>query len=345
IWSGAILNHYGPTEATIGCCTFVLGSGPGPYEPATVPIGRPIANTSCYVLDDRMQPVPIGVSGVLFVGGAGVARGYIGQPELTVELVTPDPFAAAPESRMYNTGDLARWLHDGNLEFLGRSDDQVKIRGYRVEPAEVEVALRSHSQVAEAVVVSADGASGERRLVAYCTTVGPAGEDNLRSHLADRLPEFMVPSAIVIIDAIPRTPSGKIDRLALPDPQTVSETAGVAYVAPRTPVEQAIAAVWSQTLGVQRIGAQDDFFELGGHSLLATQVVAQVRSEFAVDLPLHSLFTCPTVELLAAEIVQMMGASEEDETAKLLTALEGLSDEEAERLLAGETSRSDGGAS
>jgi amino acid adenylation domain-containing protein len=340
----AVLNHYGPTEATIGCCTFAVPDGPGPYEPASVPIGRPIANTSCYVLDAGMEPVPIGVPGTLYIGGAGVARGYIGQPELTAELFIADPFSSTPGARMYNTGDLARWLPDGTLEFLGRSDDQVKIRGYRVEPAEVEAALRSHPQVGEAVVVAAPAGSGERRLVAYCTTTEPGVEDDLRGHLATVLPEFMLPAVIVTLDAMPRTPSGKIDRLSLPDPASVSESTATPYLAPRTPVEQAIAVIWQQTLGVQRIGVQDDFFDLGGHSLLATQVVAQVRSELAVDLPLHSLFTCPTIELLAAEIVGMMGDSESDEdTASLLAELEGLSDEEAERLLAGGAPQPEGG--
>jgi amino acid adenylation domain-containing protein len=336
--SCAVLNHYGPTETTIGCCTFAVGDGPGPYEPATVPIGRPISNTSCYVLDARMQPVPIGVPGTLFVGGEGVARGYIGAPELTREAFLEDPFTDAPGTRMYNTGDVVRWLPDGTLEFLGRVDEQVKIRGYRVEPAEVETALRSHPAVGEAVVVTSPAPSGEHRLVAYCTTVGAADEHELRSHLAQLLPEFMLPSAIVTLDAMPRTPSGKVDRLSLPDPETVAEPSGPAYVAPRTPVEQAIVAVWSKILGVEKIGVEDDFFELGGHSLLATQVVAQVRSELAVDLPLHSLFTCPTVELLAAEIMSLMGGAD-DETASLLAELEGLSDEEAERLLADETTR------
>jgi amino acid adenylation domain-containing protein len=359
----SILNHYGPTEATVGCCTFPVTNGPGPYEPATVPIGRPIANTACYVLDDRGQPAPAGVPGRLFIGGSGVARGYVGQPELTAEVFVPDPFASAqpddsgaarsgeagtageargrragskPEARMYDTGDVVRWLPDGALEFLGRSDEQVKIRGYRVEPAEIEVALRSHPAVGEAVVLAPATASGERRLVAYCTTDGVVREDALRSHLAGLLPEFMVPSAIVTLDTLPRTPSGKVDRLSLPDPQTVADSSTAGYVAPRTPVEQAVAALWSQTLGIEKISVDDDFFELGGHSLLATQVVAQVRSELAVDLPLHSLFTCPTVELLAAEIVQLMGDSEHDDTDELLAQLEGLSDEEAERLLAGE---------
>ncbi|MDQ6606642.1 MAG: amino acid adenylation domain-containing protein [Actinomycetota bacterium] len=331
-----ILNHYGPTEATIGCCTFPVGDGPGPFAPATVPIGRPIANSSCYVVDDRLRPVPLGVPGRLFIGGAGIARGYVGQPELTAERFGPDPFAEQPEARMYETGDLARWLPDGTLEFLGRDDEQIKVRGYRVEPAEVEAALRSHPAVSDAVIVTQAGASGDLRLVAYCATTGAVSPDELRSHLANWLPEFMIPPVIATLDVLPRTPSGKVDRRSLPDPATLTGQAASAHVAPRTPIEEAVAAMWAQTLGLERVGVTEDFFEIGGHSLVATQVVAQVRSGLAVDLPLHSLFTCPTVESLAAEIMRMMGESEQDETAELLAELEGLSDEDAERLLAGE---------
>ncbi len=330
-----ILNHYGPTEATVGCCTFPVGDGPGEYEPATVPIGRPIAGDTCYVLDGARQLVPLGAPGELHIGGAGVARGYIGAPELTAERFLPDPFASTPAARMYNTGDVARWLPDGTLEFLGRVDEQVKIRGYRVEPTEVESALRTHEHVREAIVVTRPGSADELRLVAYCTLELEVSPAELRAHLAQWLPEFMIPSSIVIVDSLPVTPSGKIDRLALPDPDQVGEP-GADYVAPSTPVEQAIAEIWSHVLGIERVGVEDDFFALGGHSLLATQVVAQVRSDFAVELPLHSLFTYPTIASLAAEIVGMMGDSEEEETARLMAELEGLSDEEAERLLASE---------
>jgi amino acid adenylation domain-containing protein len=331
----AILNHYGPTETTIGSCTFEVGESPGEYEPASVPIGRPISNTRCYVLGDGRRLTPVGVPGRLFIAGAGVARGYVGEPDLTAERFSADPFApeGENEARMYDTGDLVRWLPDGTLEFLGRVDEQVKIRGYRVEPTEIETALRSHPQVREAVAVTQTSATGDLRLVAYCTVDGALDGDELRVHLADWLPEFMMPGAIVIVEEFPRTPSGKIDRLALPDPD-LAGAQSTEYVAPRTPLEEAVAAIWAQVLGVPQVGVEDDFFALGGHSLLATQVVAQVRSDFAVDLPLHSLFTCPTIASLAAEIVRMMGDSEMDETAKLMTELEGMSDEEAQRLLA-----------
>ncbi len=329
----SILNHYGPTETTVGSCTFVVGDGPGEYAPASVPIGRPISNTRCYVVDDGGAPTPIGVSGRLLIGGAGVARGYVGEPELTAERFFADPFEDDGDARVYDTGDLARWLPDGTLEFMGRVDEQVKIRGYRVEPAEVDSALRRHSGVREAITVTHAVDDGETRLIAYCTTEEGVDDGSLRGHLAEWLPEYMLPGAIVVVEELPRTPSGKIDRLALPDPALASAD-GADYVAPRSPLEEAVAAIWAQVLRVPRVGVEDDFFALGGHSLLATQVVAQVRSDFAVDLPLHSLFTYPTVTTLSAEIVGMMGDSEGDETARLMAELEGMSDEEAQRLLA-----------
>ncbi|HEX3693492.1 MAG TPA: amino acid adenylation domain-containing protein [Solirubrobacteraceae bacterium] len=335
-----ILNHYGPTETTIGCCTFAVGQGRGEYAPASVPIGQPIANTSCYVLDERRRPIPVGVPGRLFVSGAGVARGYVGEPEMTAERFSEDPFANDTR-RMYDTGDLVRWLPDGSLEFLGRVDEQVKLRGYRVEPAEVEAALCSLQGVREAVAVVRTDAA-EPRLLAYCVTDGALQQEQLLTQLADWLPEFMLPSAIVLLDALPRTPSGKIDRLKLPEPEA-EEAQSVEYVAPRTPLEEAVAAIWAQVLGLPRVGVNDEFFALGGHSLLATQVVAQVRSDFAVDLPLHSLFTSPTVATLTTEIMRMMGESEGDETAKLMAELEGMSDEEAQRLLAEDLSPEAGG--
>lgn len=330
-----ILNHYGPTEATVGCCAMRVPASPGPLRPATVPIGRPLGNARCYVLDDREELVPVGTPGRLLIGGAGVASGYLGEPEMTAERFLPDPFSPAPGARMYDTGDLARWLLDGTLEFLGRSDEQVKIRGYRVEPAEVETALRSHPQVNDAVVVTRTDPVGGARLIGYCVVDGTVGEEELQRHLAQWLPEYMLPAAIVTLDELPRTPSGKVDRLSLPEPADRVESSGE-YTPPRTPIEQAVAAMWSEALGVERIGVTDDFFALGGHSLLATQVVAQVRSDFAVELPLSSLFTSPTIETLAAEIAGMMGEYEGDETARLVAELEGLSDDEVERLLAGE---------
>jgi amino acid adenylation domain-containing protein len=329
----AIVNHYGPTEATIGCCTYDVPDTPPASAPTSVPIGAPIAGARCYVLDEHRALVPVGTPGQLFIGGAGVAQGYVGQPELTTERFLDDPFAGG---QMYDTGDLARWLPDGTLEFLGRADEQLKIRGYRVELGEIEAVLRKHPSVTEAVVVAAPGAGSDVRLVAYCQTSGPTDSTDLDAHLRAWVPEFMVPSAIVLLDALPQTASGKINRQALPDPATVGDTSAE-YVAPSSPLEERIATIWAEVLGVERVGISDDFFALGGHSLLATQVVAQVRSEFAIDLPLHSLFIHPTVAELSAEIVGLMGDSDGAETAELMAELEGLSDDEVQRLLADET--------
>jgi amino acid adenylation domain-containing protein len=329
-----LLNHYGPTETTVGSCTLLVEDGPGPYALATVPIGRPLANTVCYVLDGQNRPVPEGVAGQLFVGGSGVARGYVGQPELTSERFVTDPFAGAG-ARMYATGDLARRLPDGTIEFLGRADDQVKIRGFRIEPAEIETVLRAFPSVREAVVLAREDGRREHRLVAYVVGEG-VGVEELRRHVAEWVPEPMIPSAFVVLDDLPRTPSGKIDRLALPAPEDAETGPQRTYVAPRTPIEEAVAAIWREVLGVEKVGVDDDFFALGGHSLLATQIIAQIRSDLSVDLPLHSLFTSPTVAALSQQIVDLLGEGGDEETEQLLAHLEGLSDEEAERLLAGE---------
>jgi acyl carrier protein len=234
---------------------------------------------------------------------------------------------------MYDTGDVARRLPDGTLEFLGRADEQVKIRGFRVEPAEIENALRRHPAVTNAAVVAAEDAHGDIRLVAYCAVGGAPSVDLLREHVAEWVPDYMVPATLVLLESLPLTPSGKVDRLALPDPGEAAVAGGGEYVAPRTAVEEAVAAIWADVLGLEQVSVEADFFQLGGHSLLATQVVAQVRTDFAIELPLHSLFMAPTVARLSAEIVGLMGAADDDETAKLLEELENLSEEEADRLV------------
>jgi amino acid adenylation domain-containing protein len=328
-----VLNHYGPTETTIGSCTYEVGDGEPPYRAATVPIGRPIRNTRCYVLGAGQRLLPIGVAGELHIAGAGVAQGYVGQPEETAKRFVDDPFAAG--SRMYATGDLARWLPDGTLEFLGRRDDQVKIRGFRVEPAEIESALRSHPRVREAVVAARDDGRGDRRLVAYVVGDG-ADEDELKSHVGSWVPDFMVPAAIVTLAELPRTASGKIDRQSLPAPEEVATTQRRERVVPRTPTEAQVAAIWRDILGVDDVGVTDDFFAIGGHSLLATQIIARIRAQMAIDLPLHALFSSPTVEALSQSIDELSADAPDAETAALLQELEGLSDDEARRLLAGE---------
>jgi amino acid adenylation domain-containing protein len=318
-----ILNHYGPTETTVGSTTLPLEDGPSAYASASVPIGRPISNTRCYVLDDRAEPAPVGAPGRLFIAGAGVAQGYVGRPDLTAERFLADPFAGG---RMYDTGDLVRRLPDGTLEFLGRADEQVKIRGFRVEPTEIEAVLRQHAGVRAAAVVAV-GDGEDVRLVAYTELHPGTTDEELRRHLAQWVPDYMIPSAFAAVDALPLTPSGKVDRVALAEREVAGPGDDSAYVAPRTAVEEAVAEIWADVLGVERVSVEADFFALGGHSLLATQVVAQVRTEFAIDLPLHSLFMYPTVASLSAEIITLMSAAEQDEAAKLLAELEGVAEE------------------
>jgi amino acid adenylation domain-containing protein len=291
-----ILNHYGPTETTIGTTTCDVDEAERSSE--TVPVGTPLAGTRAYVLDRKLRPLPVGVPGELCIGGAGVARGYVGQPEQTEIAFVADP-QGAPGARMYRTGDRARVLSDGRIEFLGRLDDQVKIRGYRVEPAEIEAVLERHPAVRDTAVVAREGADGELELVAY--VVGTDwSPDVLQAHLRDLVPPYMVPARFVALDALPFTPSGKIDRRALPAP---GESERAAFVAPRTPLEESLAKIWEDLLGVDRVGVDDDFFALGGHSLLATQAIIRIRSTYG-DVPLHALFNAPTVAGLADAIVQ-----------------------------------------
>jgi len=253
-----------------------------------------------HIVDDFLQPVPIGVAGDLHIGGVGLARGYLNRPDLTAEKFIPNPFSAEPGARLYKTGDRARYLSDGNIECLGRSDYQVKIRGFRIELGEIEVAVRQHPAVREAIVLARADASGEMRLLAY--VVGerglPTGSE-LRSFLKEKLPEYMVPAAFVPLDALPLTPNGKVNRHALPVPDRTRPELEKEFIAPRTPEEEIVAEVWSQVLGIERIGIYDNFFELGGHSLLATQVVSRMREAFGVEIPLRRLFEVPTVAGLA----------------------------------------------
>ncbi|WP_164003052.1 non-ribosomal peptide synthetase, partial [Pyxidicoccus caerfyrddinensis] len=286
------INAYGPTETTI-CATL-----DAEVDAGRITIGRPFDNVRAYVLDASLRPVPVGVPGELFIGGAGLARGYLGRPELTAERFIPHPFSSTPGERLYRTGDKVRWLDNGQLDYLGRIDFQVKLRGFRIELGEIESVLSSHASVREAVV-----ALREERLVAYVVTQEGQSLDalSLRSFLQQRLPEYMVPSAFVALDTLPLTSSGKVDRKALPAPDgAVAASAG--YVAPRNETEQRLAALWSELLRVEQVGLHDNFFELGGHSLLVTQVVSRIRASFGVELPLHTLFEAPTLEALAQAV-------------------------------------------
>ncbi|MEO6195390.1 MAG: amino acid adenylation domain-containing protein, partial [Thermoanaerobaculia bacterium] len=298
-----IFNIYGPTEGTVVTTCFVLHPGAA-WEGVLPPIGRPLANIQVYLLDPGFRPVSLGESGELWIGGGGLGRGYLERPELTAEKFVPDPFAGERNeagARLYRTGDLARYHPDGNLEFLGRIDFQIKIRGFRIEPGEIEAELVAHPGVREASVLPHDGPGGTR-LVAYLAADGPAPETaEIRDFLSARLPEYMVPSAFVWVDALPLTPNGKVDRRVLAAiPVELAST--VSYVAPRTPTEEALAGIWKDLLGLERLGIRDPFLHLGGQSLMAVQVLSRVRFRFGVDLPVRSLFDFQTVEALAAEI-------------------------------------------
>jgi hypothetical protein len=330
-----LVNTYGPTEATVVSTRCEL-SGPAAATASSgeAPIGRAIPGVQVCVLDRHLHPVPVGVVGELYLGGAGLARGYLGRPGLTAERFLPHPFEAEPGARLYRTGDRARWLPDGNLEFLGRTDHQVKIRGFRIEPGEVEAVLLRHPGVREAVVVAREDVPGEKRLAAYVVPRGPqaqaAGE--LRGFLRSRLPAYLVPSAFVTLGSLPLTPGGKVDRRALPAPEGGGEC-----VPPRTAAERELARVWSEVLGVERVGVYDDFFELGGHSLLAARVAARVRQGLGVDLPLPVLFEAPTVAALAEEIARRRKEQEDGrQLDRLLEEIEGLSEEEVEAALTGD---------
>ncbi|MFP4099133.1 non-ribosomal peptide synthetase family protein [Coleofasciculus sp.] len=297
-----ILNHYGPTEATVGVTTFTVKNPAACYNPQTVPLGRPLANTQVYVLDKRLQPVPIGVPGELYIGGMGLAREYLNRPELTAERFITNPFAQ--RTKLYKTGDLVRYLPDGNLEFLGRTDHQVKIRGFRVELGEIETLLSQHPGVRQVVVSVWEKEPGNKGLVAYivankkqCLSV-----NELRGFLAQNLSDYMIPSAFVMLKTLPLTPNGKVDRLKLPAPEQALLGVEDAYVAPRTSVEKQLTEIWANLLSVERVGVHDNFFELGGHSLLLTQLLVQVRDAFQVDLSLTSLLEFPTVAGLANKI-------------------------------------------
>jgi aspartate racemase len=295
----SLWNVYGPTETTIWSALYrVERAG------ECIPIGRPIANTQIYILDRDRQPVPIGVVGELYIGGDGLARGYLNRAELTQEKFISDPFSADPQARLYRTGDLARYLPDGNIECLGRIDHQVKVRGFRIELGEIESVLLRCRGVKESVAVVREDAPGDKRLVAYWVAdQAPAPKsEELRNFLKERLPNYMVPSIFVQIDKLPLTPNGKVDRRSLPAPEHSEESRGQQYVAPRTEIEQVLAAIWAEVLKVPRVGIHDNFFDLGGHSLLAVQVIRQIAKVLGKTLPVRALFHAPTVQELAAAL-------------------------------------------
>ncbi|MBD1942368.1 AMP-binding protein, partial [Coleofasciculus sp. FACHB-712] len=404
-----ILNHYGPTETTVGVLTYQVESGNVANVSKTVPLGRPLANTQIYILDNHLQPVPIGVSGQIYIGGESLARGYLNQPELTAKRFISDPFlknsgvissplhepafplnptspqptAPAPlsacgeglgvgcfpdavngfdiksqeseensklktqNSKLYKTGDLARYLPDGNIEFLGRIDHQVKIRGFRIELGEIEAVLRQHPAVEQAVVVVREDLPGDKRLVAYSVLSQQQGSreeasqsnlmGDLRSFVKAKLPEYMMPSAFVILKTLPLTANGKVDRKKLPVPEQIRPELAGTFVAPRTNVEEILAGIWAEAIGIEQVGIYDNFFELGGHSLLATQVISRLRDAFNVELPLRQFFDFPTVADLAVAIAQKLAEQTDEEMmAQMLAELEEISEEEVREVLAKE---------
>jgi amino acid adenylation domain-containing protein len=299
-------NLYGPTEAAVDV-TYWACQRSGAR--AIVPIGRPVANTRIYILDANMQPVPVGVPGELHIGGVQVGRGYWRRPDLTEERFIPDPFRSG--GRLYRTGDLARWLPDGAVEYLGRLDHQVKIRGFRIEPGEIESLLAQDSGVKQAIVVAREDATGDRRLVAYIAARnGDAPQiADLKAMLSTRVPDYMVPSAFMYLDAFPLTPNGKVDRKALPVPEYTCPVGNHGYQAPETEVATAIAAIWKEVLRVPRVGIHDNFFDLGGHSLLAVGVLSRVRERYGIELPLRTVFEAPTVQFFAGRIETLLWAA------------------------------------
>ncbi len=343
-----VYNGYGPTEASINCAVYAVPDRAAlqKISTPTIPIGKTTANNRHYILDLHGNIVPIGVAGELHIGGPALANGYLNRPGLTAERFIPDPFSEIPGARMYRSGDLVRFLHDGSVEFLGRIDHQVKIRGLRIELGEIESVLTMHPSVREAIVVVDESQKDNQYLVAYMilnTASAPLNTDELRRFLREKLPSYMVPSVFITIEAWPLTSSGKIDRRALPKPDGALAGVKDTYIAPRTPIEEKLVEIWQFVLKREQIGVRDDFFMLGGHSLLATQVVSRIRQTFGVELPLTVFFDKSTVEALAQIIGERQVQEPTDTSSPIMRrkrkpaspqiALENLSDEEIAGLL------------
>jgi len=309
-----VINNYGPTENSVVSTSCTVPAG-GEGLP---PIGKPIANTRVYLLDDHLSPVPVGAVGELYVGGAGLAKGYLNQPELTAERFIANPFSHDPQARLYKTGDLGRWREDGSIEFLGRNDFQVKIRGFRIELGEIEARLADHPAVRETAVLAREDGAGGKRLVAYYTGADDLAVDDLRAYLAEALPEYMVPVAFVQLAALPLTANGKLDRKALPVPDGDAYAAR-GYEAPQGETEQALADIWQDLLGIEQVGRHDNFFELGGHSLLVVKLVLEIKQQFEVELVLHDVFMAPVLSFLAERIIDAQLAQfDEDDLAQVM---------------------------
>ena len=296
---GRLINLYGSSEVAGDATWYELGAGSG------VAIGRPIANTRVYVLDEQLRPLPVGIPGDLYIGGAALARGYLGRPDLTAERFLPNPHAVQPGERIYWTGDLVRWRADGALEYLGRRDQQVKIRGFRIELGEIEAELKKHPEVKESVVTTQPEKNGEVRLLAYVVTERPGQPPSeLESYLRKTLPHYMIPSSVVFLDKLPLTSNGKIDRRSLPASGGVTRQVAQGFVAPRTKIESSVAEILADLLHLERVGVHDNFFELGGHSLIAMQLTSRLRGRLGVEVPLQLIFRFPTIAEFADAVVQ-----------------------------------------
>jgi amino acid adenylation domain-containing protein len=337
-----LVNGYGPTECTVVATLCDLSAMSEETACAgEVPIGRPIRNVQAYVLDRDGNPVQVGVPGELYLGGVNVARGYLHRPDTTAERFLPDPFGDKPGARLYRTGDLVRWREGGYLEFLGRIDHQVKVRGFRIELPEIEAALMQHPEVRETVVVAREDSPGDKYLVAYVVPQerSVVALDQLRGFLQQKLPGYMVPAVYVTLAALPLTPNGKVNRQALPAPERAGATRDQPFVAPRTPLEEVLAGIWSEVLKLERVGVHDNFFELGGDSLLSLRIVGRIRSTLQVEMPLRTLFEAPTVAGVAAALRQDAAkGAEVDQIAELVLSLAHLSEGEVQAMLAARAS-------
>jgi amino acid adenylation domain-containing protein len=324
-----LINLYGPTETTVVATRYFADR-----TETALALGRPDRNIRIYILDARGEPVPVGVAGEIYIGGAGVTRGYLNRPELTAERFVPDLLG---EGRMYRTGDLGRWRADGNIEYLGRNDFQVKLRGFRIELGEVEARLLEHPAVREAAVLLREDEPGQKRLVAYLTVAGEVpGPEALRGYLRTSLPDYMVPAAFVTLDALPLTLSGKLDRRALPVPDG-DAVAHRAYEPPEGEIEQNLAAIWGEVLKLEQVGRHDDFFDLGGHSLLAVQVMSRIREVFNVELPLSTAFQATELAALAEAVYTLQVARyQTDDIDRVAAEIDSLTEEELQALLAQE---------
>ncbi|HBH81827.1 MAG TPA: non-ribosomal peptide synthetase, partial [Nitrospira sp.] len=329
-----IINHYGPTETTIGVLTHRVEEESDRQE--AIPVGRPLANSRVYILNSDGQPTPMGVAGELYIGGDGLARGYLDRPDLTAERFVPNPFGTRAGERLYRTGDRARYRPDGMIEFQGRMDNQVKIRGFRIELGEIEAQLRSASRVKDAVVVVREAADGTKQLAAYVAAPADLDLDSVQSRLAVHLPDYMIPSTITVLDALPLTANGKIDRAALPDPEQAQTSQSNAYVAPRNDIEATLAQIWADVLHLDRVGIHDNFFSIGGDSILCLQIVAKAHRA-GVKVSPKLVFQHHTVAAIVdalgeAEPVPSAPTSKEEEAEPF--ALAGIDPEQVQHVIA-----------